>query len=183
MSGATGTGGGARRLAVTRAGVLFFVALAVIAADQATKSWALSALAAGPHHIIGPVYLVLTLNSGAAFSLGAGSTPIVETVALLIVCVVLWHSGRLARSGGPTVMMAVLGLLTGGALSNLADRVLRGHHGAVVDFIQLVSWWPVFNVADAAITVGAICLVGTLMWPGRSRSGPHEPVQEGRDNE
>jgi signal peptidase II len=183
MSGATGTGGVARRSAVQRSGVSVSVAIAVIVADQVTKSWALSALAAGPRHIVGPVYFVLTLNSGAAFSLGAGATPIVEIVALLIVGAVLWHSGRLARSGGPALMMAALGLLAGGALSNLADRLLRGNHGAVIDFIQLVSWWPVFNVADSAITVGAICLVGTLLWPGRSRSGTQEPVQEGRDNE
>jgi signal peptidase II len=171
-TGAGGTGAGvvAGRSALSRVAVLLGMAAAVVAADQFTKSWAETSLASGPDHVVGPVYLVLTLNSGAAFSLGAGATPLVETVAVLIVGAVLWHSGRLARRGGPGMTMAALGLVTGGALSNLADRVFRGHHGAVVDFIQLVSWWPVFNLADAAITIGAVLLVATFLWPARSRT-------------
>jgi signal peptidase II len=51
-----------------------------------------------------------------------------------------------------------MGLLLGGAVGNLADRLIRDHHGAVIDFIDL-QWWPVFNIADASITIGAILLV------------------------
>ena len=56
-------------------------------------------------------------------------------------------------------------------MSNLADRFFRHHHGAVVDFISLVSWWATFNVADAAITIGALTLaVSLVFFPGRSAS-------------
>ena len=69
--------------------------------------------------------------------------------------------------GAPWPVIVGLGLLAGGALSNLADRFFRHHHGAVVDFIQLVSWWATFNVADAAITVGALTLaVSLVLFPG-----------------
>jgi signal peptidase II len=56
-----------------------------------------------------------------------------------------------------------LGLLVGGAVGNLADRLVGGHGGAVVDFIDL-QWWPAFNVADAAITCGAVLLVVGQRW-------------------
>jgi signal peptidase II len=71
------------------------------------------------------------------------------------------------------LVIVALGLLAGGAVSNLADRFFRHHHGGVVDFIQLVSWWATFNVADAAITVGALTLVVTMvLFPGGRASGP-----------
>jgi len=64
-----------------------------------------------------------------------------------------------SRHGPATWAGAVaLGLLAGGAAGNLVDRLLRDHGGAVVDFIDL-QWWPVFNLADAAITCGAVALV------------------------
>jgi signal peptidase II len=73
---------------------------------------------------------------------------------------VVWlvAASRRASRGASLVTAAGLGLLLGGALGNLADRVFRHHSGAVIDFIQIVSWWPVFNVADAAIVVGVILL-------------------------
>jgi len=134
-------------------------AAGVVIADQLTKTWALGQLGQGrPHHIWGPVNLVLTFNRGAAFSLGAGVAPEVEALAVALVVGVLVVSRGLARRGMSVPLAVGLGLLSGGALSNLGDRFLRHHHGAVVDFVQLVSWWPVFNVADAAITVGAVTL-------------------------
>jgi hypothetical protein len=79
-----------------------------------------------------------------------------------------------AKGGAPVTVMVALGLLAGGAVSNLADRFFRHHHGGVVDFIQLVSWWATFNVADAAITVGALTLAVSLVLSpgGRRASGP-----------
>ena len=67
-------------------------------------------------------------------------------------------SRRAARSGSLAISVG-LGLLLGGALGNLIDRVFRHHHSAVIDFIQAVSWWPVFNVADPSVVGGAILLV------------------------
>ena len=156
-----------------RGAVLVAMAGAVIALDQLSKSWAQESLADGvPRHIIGPSNLVLTYNKGAAFSLGSGASPVIEALAVTLVVAVLWLSGRLAKGGGNLFTIAGFGLVSGGALSNLADRFLRHHHGAVVDFIQLVSWWPIFNVADAAITLGAVTIAVALLLS----SGPGRPA-------
>jgi signal peptidase II len=138
------------------------VAAVVAAADQATKSWALHGLSPfAPRHIIGPVNLVLTYNRGAAFNLGTGVAPIVEGAVIVLIVGLVAFSRRASRGASWPVMIA-LGLLLGGAVGNLIDRLFRhihGYPGAVVDFIQAVSWWPVFNVADASIVVGVIVLL------------------------
>lgn len=128
--------------------------MAVVVADQATKSWALEALADGPVHLVWTLRLRLVFNSGAAFSFGQGSTPWLTAAAAAVLVVLL----GLARSVATTRAAVGLGLVAGGAVGNLVDRLVRGHGGAVVDFVDL-QWWPVFNVADAAITVGAVVLV------------------------
>ncbi|MBV9662049.1 MAG: signal peptidase II [Acidimicrobiales bacterium] len=138
------------------------VAAVIVGADQASKTWALHALSPyKPRHIGGPVNLVLTYNRGAAFSLGTGVTPILEGGVIVAIVGLLAFSRRASRSA-PWPVGVGLGLLLGGAIGNLVDRVLRdipGHPGSVVDFIQGVSWWPVFNVADASIVVGVLVLV------------------------
>lgn len=146
------------------------VGAVVLLLDQATKWWALRALADGPVDVVGPLQLRLVHNTGSAFSIGAGSGPIVGILALAVVGVLLW-TGRdvVARPA-----LASLGLVLGGAVGNLADRALRGDgllHGAVVDFVDL-GWWPVFNVADAAIVVGSILLVVAV---GRAEGGAPRP--------
>ena len=146
------------------------VAAAVIVADLLSKNWALDHLSGGRvRHVVGPTYLLLTYNRGAAFSLGTGVTPIIEAVVVVIVAALVVFSRRSGQTAG-VLALTGLGLLLGGALGNLGDRLFRhlpGHSGAVVDFIQAVSWWPVFNVADAAIVVGVILLI--LGW--RSAAG------------
>ena len=163
--------------------VLISLAAVVIAADQWTKSWAQQELAGGPRHIVGPVNLVLTFNRGAAFSIGSGVAPLVEVAVILLVALVLWQSGRLVKGGAGWAYVVGFGLLSGGALSNLADRLFRHHHGAVVDFIQVVSWWPVFNVADAALTVGAVIVALSAIFSYRSGTAApdQEPDQDLRD--
>jgi signal peptidase II len=163
--------------------LLLLVAAAVVALDQWSKSWALQDLSdVSRRHVIGPMYLALTFNQGAAFSLGAGASPIIEAVAIALVVAVIAMSRRAARGGANLAVIIGLGLLLGGALSNLGDRLFRHHHGAVVDFIQLVSWWPTFNVADASITVGAVTLVIALVFfPPSQRSAataPSGPVEQ-----
>lgn len=138
------------------------VAAVVVAADQATKSWALGSLRLGqPRHVVGSLNLVLTYNTGAAFGLGNGITPIVEAAVIVLIVWLLAASRKASRvSAWPTAVG--LGLLLGGALGNLGDRLFRhprGFPGGVVDFIQAASWWPVFNVADASIVVGVIIVV------------------------
>jgi signal peptidase II len=155
---------------VGRALALGAIAGCVIAVDQWTKSWALRNLSiASPRHVLGPVYLVLSFNRGAAFSLGSGASPVIEALASVLAVAVIAFSGRAARTGASRVVVVGLGLLSGGALSNLADRLLRDNHGAVVDFIQAVSWWPTFNVADAAITTGAVTVAVSLVFFSRSK--------------
>ncbi|HXW78765.1 MAG TPA: signal peptidase II [Acidimicrobiales bacterium] len=154
------------RARAVRRGMLFVaIAAGVIALDQWSKSWALRSLGPmGHRHVIGPVNFLITFNRGAAFSLGSGATPVIEAVAIALVVVVVAFSRRLALGGTSLAVIVGLGLLFGGAMSNLADRFFRHHNGAVVDFIQAVSWWPTFNVADAAVTCGAVIAAIALLF-------------------
>jgi signal peptidase II len=146
------------------------VAGAVIAIDQVTKSWAARRLARGDIDLFWTLRLHLARNRDAAFNLGFGSGGIVAILALGVVVVLI----VLGRSLDTRAGVVSLGLVLGGALGNLADRAFREGSGflggAVVDFIDL-QWWPVFNVADSAITVGGIILVvGSLMGSTKARA-------------
>jgi signal peptidase II len=139
-------------------------AVVVVAVDQVTKSWAVGSLTWDePRHVFASLSWNLTINRGAAFSLGTGVTPILEVVAVVLVTVLAVAAHRAGRSA-PLLAVVAIGMLLGGALSNLGDRVFRSYGGGVVDFIDAVrighhDRWPIFNVADASITVGAILLV------------------------
>ena len=133
--------------------ILFSTAAVVFAVDRATKVWAAHALADKPIDVIaGVLTLRYTTNSGGAFSLGQ-RTPWLFAAATLIVSGLIVLTAFRSRNA---VSALGLGLVLGGALGNLADRALRGPglSGHVVDFIDL-HWWPVFNVADSAIVIGA----------------------------
>jgi signal peptidase II len=150
------------------------VAAVVVAVDQATKSWAVHRLAHGDIHVVWKLDLVLTYNSGASFSLAQGWAPVIAAVAVVAV-VLLLAVARRVRSDSVAV---ALGLVVGGALGNLIDRVVRGHHGAVVDFIAL-HFWPTFNVADSCIVVGAIASALLLSRRGGGeRPGGDESVPD-----
>jgi signal peptidase II len=137
------------------------VAVAVVVADQVTKTLALRHLADGPVHLFWTLWLNLSFNAGAAFGLGRGLGPVLVAVAIAVL-VVLLGLGR-AATARPLAAVA-LGLLLGGAVGNLIDRLVREHGGAVIDFIDL-RWWPIFNVADMGITIGAVLLVLTSRDP------------------
>jgi signal peptidase II len=128
----------------------------VVAFDQLTKSWAVHRLADRPIHVVWTLDLRLTFNSGAAFSIGPGLTPFLTVVGVFLVGMLVLMSRSLSR----TSAALALGLLLGGALGNLSDRLFRDFGGKVVDFVDF-GWWPVFNVADAALFCGAILLVLT----------------------
>jgi signal peptidase II len=129
------------------------VAALVVAADQATKSWAVVALDDRVIDLVGSLRLRLVLNDGAAFSLVSGRTTVIALVALAVTAVVLRFGLRSRRPS----WAAGFGLIFGGASGNLVDRAVRDGEGflggRVVDFIDL-QWWPVFNVADAALVLG-----------------------------
>ncbi len=144
--------------AVRRLAVAVTVVVAVVAADQLTKWWAVSRLTGRPIHVIGTLDFELSRNTGASFSLFQGQASVLVPVAVVLVAVLLVMAGRAPTAG----RAAVLGLILGGALGNLADRFFRGDHGAVVDFVAL-HFWPTFNVADASIVVGCLLLLVSLV--------------------
>jgi signal peptidase II len=141
-----------------RGGVtLWITAAIVLVCDRLTKLWAEHALPDHPRDVIdGILRFRYTTNSGGAFSLG-DRAPLVFAVAALAVCAAIAITSFRARSAWHAV---ALGLVLGGAAGNLIDRITRGPglSGRVIDFIDL-HVWPVFNVADASIVVGAILLV------------------------
>jgi signal peptidase II len=139
------------------------IAAVVVTIDQLTKHWALNNLDNGRTiDLIGSLRLNLAFNTGMAFSQGEGIGPLVPVLAVTVVAALLMAVGR-SSSRWFTVGV---GLIVGGALGNVADRVFRSgdglFEGAVVDFID-VQWWPVFNLADAAIVVGAVVLLVTSL--------------------
>ncbi len=138
------------------------VAAAAITVDQVTKVWAVAALDDGPIRVIGDVLRFrLTRNTGAAFSSLQGLGPLIAIAAVGVIgliFVMLRHAPRRLEVVG-------LGLVLGGAIGNLLDRIFRGDgflDGAVVDWID-PSFFPAFNGADSAITIGvAVLLFGAI---------------------
>lgn len=146
------------------------IASVAYAVDQVSKAWALATLTGQPaQELLGPfLRLFLIRNPGAAFSVGTGSTWILTVLAVVIIVVVI----RSARRLGSRRWALAFGLLLGGALGNLTDRLLREPgfgQGHVVDFIDYNGWF-IGNVADIAI-VGAAGLIGWLAFTGEGIEG------------
>ncbi|WAX56812.1 signal peptidase II [Jatrophihabitans cynanchi] len=144
-----------------RIGVFLAVALVALVLDVVSKVLVVGQLSGeAPKRTLGGlVYLDLARNSGAAFSLGTGFTVILTAVAAAVVVIILRTASRM-RSVGWAVS---LGLILGGALGNLADRIFRAPgvgRGHVVDWISVFGpngeHWPIFNIADSAICCGAV---------------------------
>lgn len=156
-----------RRGAIT----LFAVAAAAYVADRVTKVWAESRLVDAPIDVIdGVLTFRFTTNSGGAFSIG-GSAPWIFVTASVIVTGLILATAFRHRS---LPAAAAVGSILGGALGNLTDRAIRGpgFRGRVVDFIDL-HVWPIFNLADTAIVVGAALLAVASFREDRSaEAGP-----------
>lgn len=135
------------------------IAVVVVAIDQLTKWWAEQALSGRPPvEVYGDILrLTFIRNPGGAFSIGTGQTWLFTIVAVAVAGVIVWYSRRIT-----SLRWAVaLGVLLGGAVGNLVDRIIQppgAGQGHVVDFIWL-PYWPVFNVADMAVVCGAIAVV------------------------
>lgn len=146
------------RKALTPSRLTLAIAGGAAVVDQLTKYWAQSVLSDGSIVVVpGVLSLRLGANTGAAFGILRGAGTLLGLVALVAIGMILYVSTGSAR----TVDLAALGLILGGTIGNLADRVVRGtgfFDGAVVDWIQLPNW-PTFNLADAAIVTGAALLV------------------------
>lgn len=147
------------------AAVLFAAAAAAYALDRLTKVWAENSLQgrSAVRVIPGVLDLRFTTNSGGAFSIGqrAPWLFVAATIAVAIAIVVTSFRHR------GLVTAAALGLVLGGALGNLTDRIVRGPglNGRVIDFIDF-HVWPVFNAADSAIVIGAALLALTAFRHG-----------------
>ncbi len=150
------------------------IALGVIAVDQLSKHWAVTSLGTDREiDLFWTLRFNLGFNNGMAFGQGQGFGPLIAIVATLVI-VYLLVTLRTAASRMSTIG---IGLLIGGAAGNLIDRLFRGDEGvlrgAVVDFIDF-QWFPIFNVADMAINVGAGLLILNSILSARSDRRAHE---------
>jgi len=140
-----------------RALTLYGIAAAVLALDRITKVLAERSLQDGPVELIpGVLDLRYTTNPGGAFGLFGGIPWLFVAISAAVIIAIVLASRQL-----PATASAVgLGLVLGGAMGNLIDRAIRGpgFSGEVVDFIDL-QVWPIFNLADSAIVVGAAVLL------------------------
>lgn len=148
--------------------LLAIIASSVILLDLITKIIAVATLTPGesPRILGGLVYFSLIRNPGAAFSMATGMTWLLALVAIVVVIVII----RMAPKLRSTPWAVSLGLVLGGAIGNLIDRIFRSPgflQGHVVDFVSVfgpnAEYFPIFNVADSAITIGGISLVITAL--------------------
>lgn len=187
QSASAGPAGSGARRRLSRPAVLGTIAVigAVIAViDQLTKNWAVASLPLlEPQPFIGEILqLTLLYNSGAAWGMGAEITPVVTCLQLAIVLGVIVFAVKAVRSAWYTV---ALGLIMGGALGNIHDRMLRDpgpFRGAVVDFLELPNW-PVFNVADMAVVGGAVLVVALGLFGVASDPAHDESAAAGTKDE
>ena len=148
--------------------VTVVVAVAVVVLDQLTKWWAVETLDDRDIDIVWTLRLHLSYNTGMAFSRGQNWGPLIGVVALVIVVVLLLS----LRRGSSRLTEVTVGLIIGGAIGNIIDRLFRSPgwlRGGVVDFIDF-QWFPIFNVADMAITIGGVLLVTSSWYVGRHTS-------------
>ena len=141
-----------------RKGAFLFVAVIVAVADQLTKSWIRTNLLPGESlPEIGPLVITHIGNTGSAFGLFTDQAFLLTLIAIVGLVVILFFFRYLPRTS--ILSSIALGLVFGGALGNLIDRVRIGH---VTDFIYVRLWgdvyWPAFNIADSSISIGVVVL-------------------------
>jgi signal peptidase II len=146
---------------------LWSLIVVIVVIDQLTKHWALNRLSGGRTiDLVGSLRFNLAFNKGMAFSQATGAGPIIGALAFVIVIVVvLW----IRRSATGLAAFAA-GMIVGGAIGNLIDRLFRNEgwlRGAVVDFVDL-QWFPIFNVADSCITIGAMLMIVASFRAGKA---------------
>ena len=148
------------------------LAAGVIVLDQLSKWVVLAKLQFGETLYVAPFWnWVLTYNPGAAFSFLADQPGWQRWFfSILAIGVSAWIALMLRRHAGETMLATALALIMGGALGNVIDRI---RIGAVVDFVQWHAagfYWPAFNVADSAITIGAVLLVWEQLFLARGKA-------------
>lgn len=149
------------RRAWARAGAVLAV---VLAADQLVKALVVAALERGEERdLVLGIRLVNTRNTGVAFGQLQDGGVIVAVVIVVAICALLAYFARHARIA---LIWLPTGMLLGGALGNIVDRI---REGAVVDYLKL-PYWPAFNVADASITIGVVVLLVVIERGERARA-------------
>ena len=134
--------------------IVSLVAASVIAVDQVTKTLAEMNLQTHSVKILGPLSLNLFYNSGVADSIGSGNARIITIIELLVIAGMILYVRRIRSPG----LAVGFGMVIGGALGNISDRLFRHNHGSVVDFIH-TGFWPTFNLADSAVVIGIIVIL------------------------
>lgn len=146
------------------------VASALVVVDQLTKWWAESTLDDRDIDLFWTLRFNLHYNTGMAFGRWEGAGPIIGVLAMVIIVVMLLS----LRRGAGRLLEISMGLVIGGAVGNLIDRLFRDAgwlRGGVVDFIDF-QWFPIFNVADMGITIGGALLLLASWRAGRSEDVP-----------
>lgn len=140
---------------------LSLIASFVIVIDRLTKCLFQNILAHGRSIkvIPGVFHLTLVLNSGSAFGMFKGRNYFFIITSVIVIALILFHVWRYKYKD--MVLIAALGLILGGAIGNLADRLYCGY---VIDFLDF-RVWPVFNIADSSITIGAALLAIKVLFP------------------
>ena len=150
---------------------------AIVVVDQLTKHWALNRLSDNRTiDLVGSLRFNLVFNKGMAFSQVTGAGPVIGALGFVVVIVMVLWLRRQAKG----LAAVAAGLIVGGALGNLIDRSLRGDawlRGAVVDFVDL-QWFPVFNVADSTISIGAVLMIVASLRqsPPRLQAAPSDAI-------
>ena len=151
--------------------VFSLVALLVVVADQLSKLWIRSNLAVEQSLFeLGFFQLTHVHNTGAAFGLFQGQSFALIIVSLVVITVLLLYAFFIYRRFpflDDRLSKSALGLILGGTVGNLIDRI---GFGGVTDFISVGTWWPVFNIADSAVTVGVIIFAYSLLRLARSET-------------
>ncbi|MEI8391975.1 MAG: signal peptidase II [Actinomycetes bacterium] len=134
------------------------VVLVAVAVDQLTKHWVISHLNDGHvDHVVWTLQWNLSFNGGMAFGKGQGFGPVIGVIATVVVVMLLLS----LRQQGTARSNVAIGLIVGGAIGNIIDRLFRGEgflQGKVIDFIDF-QWFPIFNVADMCVDIGGALLV------------------------
>ena len=149
--------------------VAFAIAVGVVVVDRVTTTLVVDHLH-DARHLWGPFGLTLTFNSGFAFSLFSGRAVIVTVLLCVGVIVLAWVVAQVR-----TVPLAIGGgLVLGGAVGNLSERIAGGHGGQVPDFVTL-NYWPTFNFADACVTIGVVIVIISMLFGQTGVSGEPGP--------
>jgi signal peptidase II len=140
------------------------VAAVVLVLDQVTKLLVDGNIArGGTEELVLGIRLVNVRNTGVAFSSFQGAGALIGVIVAVALAALLLY---FARHASKPLIWLPTGMLLGGALGNVVDRI---REGGVIDFIKVVDFWPAFNVADSAITIGVLL----LLWVMERRSAPH----------